>query len=469
MEFLNRAVDSFIASGSDESSAWDVPAPDVENPTGGRRVPKSTGLSPFPEHVRPIEMIWHSASGDSVDGRDHTSTESETSDSSLEEGQVDPHFFTSPVILTSRPEATTEESGKTSTTRSKGEVESFHDENLFMWFPHGTFWTLIGFFFAWAGVVCSYEARNTFRFVTVDSPIYVDTNFEEVYEVGMINFQLCFNETHTGMSGCTIHELASTDVNDKMFQIARSMAFLAILLGGFLAASITIATFWSTINLIPIGFGFLLTYFIQTLTFLLFDSELCALHQCHMAKGTIHSLIGSMCWILASIASARMDAFKYRRIMAKALSRKASSQRLKQSNLNRGISDITQRTEMSRVGRLPGRTSSSSRSLSECQPRKIPPFQEISMDGRNERKTAGGRPLLRSEQGAIGRPRRASASPLRPGRKSTRTQGRPFDWKLEVGAPRNMDEARRSKYPTKEREISESKRQGVLDARKYEL
>lgn len=219
------------------------------------------------------------------------------------------------------------------------------DKHL-VWFSHGKCWTVFGILFAWTGLVCASEARNTTSFVSVESPIYIDTNFNEIHEVGMLKFMLCVNETKTGVSGCSLQELEVDDVNDQMFQIARSMAFLSVLMGGFLAACITLSVVWHSINLRPVGVGFLFAYFFQSCTFLFFDTKLCGKHTCHISEGTIFSIVASFCWILACVASSRMDAFKYHQKRAQELAHRRTNPG-KPSVLDRGISDVTKETEAS--------------------------------------------------------------------------------------------------------------------------
>ena len=79
--------------------------------------------------------------------------------------------------------------------------------------------------------------------MSVEQGIYVDPTFEEVSQVGMIHLQLCFNTTYLphleDEEECTLHELSTEDVEDTMFQVARSLAFMGLLLGGFLSVSYT--------------------------------------------------------------------------------------------------------------------------------------------------------------------------------------------------------------------------------------
>ena len=180
-------------------------------------------------------------------------------------------------------------------------------------FAHGHIWTMVGIIFSWLGFALAFLARRSNSFVTLENPMYVDPVFDPIDQVGMVNLQLCFNETYVedpALTGCTIHRLDSTDINDAMFQVSRILVSLVILLGGFMSAFLTSTMFWSSINLRPIGIGYLISYFLQSFTFLFFDTNLCAQYKCHISTGCYYSIIASICWILACVASSRMDVHK---------------------------------------------------------------------------------------------------------------------------------------------------------------
>ena len=224
---------------------------------------------------------------------------------------------------------------------------------------HGSIWTCLGIFFSWTGFVLAYLARSSTEFVVVDPPIYFDPNFETVSAVGMINLRLCFNESYIGRSGCTTHELSSEDVDDLMFQLSRSVAFLAVLFGGIMSAFLTTTIFWQSINLRPIGGGFMIAYLFQSFAFLFFDANLCDEHKCRVGSGAFCGILATIMWVFACVATSRMDSFKYRQIRrlrrkrARALRRAHNSSRSpspykrpkeSKSKLNRKVSTATAAT-----------------------------------------------------------------------------------------------------------------------------
>lgn len=130
------------------------------------------------------------------------------------------------------------------------------------------------------------------------------------------------------------------------------------------------AIFWQSINLKPVGFGFLIAYFMQSFTFLFYDSGMCETYKCHIASGTVHSIVASFCWLFACISTARMDSHKYRAITKQQLekdlsrspyprskSRSASPKKIIRRPLCREVSDTTKATESSKT------TARSSRSI----------------------------------------------------------------------------------------------------------
>ncbi|KAL3909952.1 MAG: hypothetical protein SGILL_007883, partial [Bacillariaceae sp.] len=211
--------------------------------------------------------------------------------------------------------------GRSSTTKSRREIMHLADQQQphFQFMSHGKFWTLLGIVVSWTGFALAHQAWVSTEFVSLEKGMYVDPTFEEVTEIGMIHLRLCYNETFVvenidaSLPGCTIHDLTAGEIDDTMFQTARSMAFLAVLLGGFVSVFMTTSVVWHSINLRPIGFGYLIAYFLQSFTFLFFDADLCTEHKCSLAQGGIFSAVASLCWILACIAAARMDSHKFQK------------------------------------------------------------------------------------------------------------------------------------------------------------
>ena len=227
--------------------------------------------------------------------------------------------------------------------RTRRDVMALQDgEHHLQFFSHGRLWTVVGIVATWIGFAFAYNTFTSTKFVELSTPFYVDPIWNEVTQVGMINLQLCYNETYiidqeeitssmveisTATSECTIYKLTSDDIDDTMFQASRSMAFLAILVGGFMSFFLTSAIYWHSINLRPIGFGYLLAYFLQSFTFLFFDSTLCEQHGCALSTGGKLSAMASICWIISCVAAARMDSFKFQNKMEQLRARSPSRSR----------------------------------------------------------------------------------------------------------------------------------------------
>jgi len=228
------------------------------------------------------------------------------------------------------------------------------------WFSHGLVWTCMAITFGWVGFGLSLAARQSTAFVLLKEPMYLDPRFEKIPAVGMIKIELCFNETHLDILEelnddpqlvsqpqkrtfdlplteleshdfnkandfvadvidnatipCIIHRLTSDDVHDDaMYTTSVAAAFLAVVFGGFVTICLTFSAFWKTINLRPIGAGYLLAYFLQSFTFMIFDSNLCKDNMgCSMSRGGTLSAISSVCWIISCAACARMDRRKFK-------------------------------------------------------------------------------------------------------------------------------------------------------------
>lgn len=180
-------------------------------------------------------------------------------------------------------------------------------------FAHDRQWTCVALFSTWMGFMFAHLARSSAEFVTLEIPIYVDALYNTVSNVGMLNLELCYNETFApSLHGCVTDRLGSDEIGDTTFQAARSLAFLAILIGGFMSVMMTSAVVWYSINLRPIGLGYLIAYFLQSFTFLFFDTDLCTAHGCLISSGGYQCIAASLFWIASCIAVSRMDAIKFR-------------------------------------------------------------------------------------------------------------------------------------------------------------
>jgi hypothetical protein len=179
-------------------------------------------------------------------------------------------------------------------------------------FGHGKVWTMVGLTVAWIGCILAAFSRRSTQFVTLDDPVEVAPVYRPVHETGLIRMNLCYNETVSGESGCEVITLSPEEIDDTMFELSRSFLTLATFAGFFLTVVLSTTVYWESINLRPVGVGFLVTYFFQSFALLFFDSDLCGEHGCNLAAGSVLCIVASVCWIAATICAAKMDAFKIR-------------------------------------------------------------------------------------------------------------------------------------------------------------
>jgi hypothetical protein len=173
------------------------------------------------------------------------------------------------------------------------------------WFGHGKLWTLIA-----AGVILAFYSRYSLEFVTLDEPLLIDSVFNYVDSVGMLRIEVCYNETVVGEYGCYVIDLSPEIVSQ--FEAARILHTLGLLFGLLFATVLSTAIFWESINLLPIRFGLLFTYFYfcQACAMIFFDTDLCATNKCKPGAGCIYCIVASFCWITACVATAKIDPIK---------------------------------------------------------------------------------------------------------------------------------------------------------------
>lgn len=179
------------------------------------------------------------------------------------------------------------------------------------WFGHGKTWTLVAVGLGWTGCILSCFSRLSLAFAVLKHPISMG-NYEAFDKVGLARLELCYNETASDQSGCQIIPLHSDDVDDTMFEVARLFGSSSMVFGAFFAFFLTSAVFWETIDLRPVGFGLLITYFLQSFTMLFFDSNICDMYKCSVGPGCYLCIAASFCWVTSCVATAKMESFKQR-------------------------------------------------------------------------------------------------------------------------------------------------------------
>ena len=185
-------------------------------------------------------------------------------------------------------------------------------EYHFRWWGHGMLWTIVGIVAATVGSGLAILARQSTEFTKLDEPMVVAPIYEDVHAMGLLQFEVCYNATVTSRDNCQVFDLKAEDVDDVMFELSRILLTVAAFLGALLTICLSTATAWESINLKPVGLGFLLVYFCQAFAMLFFDSRVCHEYKCRMGLGCIQCLVASGCWVVAGLATAKMDMLKTR-------------------------------------------------------------------------------------------------------------------------------------------------------------
>lgn len=187
-------------------------------------------------------------------------------------------------------------------------LQEFH----FRWWGHGMLWTIVGIMAALLGSGLAILARKSTEFTKLDEPMVVAPIYEDVHAMGLLQFEVCYNTTVTSRDNCQVFDLKAEDVDDVMFELSRILLTVAAFLGVLLTICLSTATAWESINLRPVGLGFLFVYFCQAFAMLFFDSRVCHEYKCRMGLGCIQCLVASGFWVVAGLATAKMDMQKTR-------------------------------------------------------------------------------------------------------------------------------------------------------------
>lgn len=191
----------------------------------------------------------------------------------------------------------------------------------FRWFSHGKITTLLLIIFAWGGTILSFLSRRSVEFVTLATPWPIAPIYDEVTAIGMINVNLCYNQTmmemeelltddiinHAADEPCFDIPLNIGDMDDIMYKISVSFVSSALYLGFLMTCIITTTIIWQTINMKAVAFGFLFVYAFQSLSFLFFDTDVCKVHECQLGEGCIFSISASILWMCTCVTCAKID------------------------------------------------------------------------------------------------------------------------------------------------------------------
>lgn len=196
---------------------------------------------------------------------------------------------------------------------------------------HGRLWTLLALGCTWLGSICSYLSWRSTRFVGLEKSLEVTPVFKPIDTMGLIQIEICYEKSMCSMSGCEIIRLSPEQIGDELFNLSRSVLTIGTTLGIAITAVLTTSVWWETINLRPVGLGFMIAYFFQSFSMLIFNTNLCDKYKCKMASGGTLCIVASVCWIAACLAVAKMDSFKIRAIRARRNARRKARKQRKQN------------------------------------------------------------------------------------------------------------------------------------------
>ena len=219
-----------------------------------------------------------------------------------------------PDTETSSSEPSTDGQSETVVVVSPQKAPSYPNvtDGHFRWCGHGRNWTALGIVASIFGSVLSIMSRESTRFVTLGDPIAIAPIYQDVTALGLVKFVICLSDTISSGGDCQVLRLSSDDINDAVFELARVLLTIAAVLGTILTACLLSSVYWESINLKPVGIGFLVVYFCQAFSMLFFDAQICHRHDCRMGAGGIICILASVCWIFVCLATVKMDLQKTR-------------------------------------------------------------------------------------------------------------------------------------------------------------
>ena len=214
-------------------------------------------------------------------------------------------------------------------------------------FPFGVSRTVFPVIFSIVALICSIISKESTNFVTLEKPLYIDSEHLPVTEVGLFFMKVCETDKlenidialglntvrkveydeksiaavndyihseatdhieigkiitlETKKTKCRKYKLGSTLVRDRLWNTARCFVGLTAGIGVLFAIATFTTIFWNSINLIVVSAGIFVTYLCQSFAFLFYDTNICKRHICHRSTGTTVAIVASFFWFFAGI------------------------------------------------------------------------------------------------------------------------------------------------------------------------
>ena len=205
-----------------------------------------------------------------------------------------------------------------------------------MW-SYGMGNTIMSLLLSSCGLLMSLLAKRTTKFTSLNSSLAPKDGFLPLYALGLYRIELCRHEISeeeslsqaaaVGVMGqfkvlsqifteslrdpelCDIYRLDHTTISDDMWDVSRLAGALAILLGFTAISWILLSPCFEGINMRAVACTSVIVYFCESLTFLVFDSNVCHTLGCTFSTGAKYGVVSCVCWFFASIYTAKMYIF----------------------------------------------------------------------------------------------------------------------------------------------------------------
>jgi hypothetical protein len=187
------------------------------------------------------------------------------------------------------------------------------------------------------GLLLSYMAKRATNFTSVTHSLAPKDGCLPSYALGLYRIELCrqdlskedtlsqasavegisqsvilpnpFTDHLTDPELCDIYRLENVAINDRMWDVSRVAGGLATILGVAVFAWIILSPCFEGINIRAVACTCLLVYFLESLTFIVFDSAVCHSLGCSFDIGSYYGVASCLCWFLCSISTIRMFMF----------------------------------------------------------------------------------------------------------------------------------------------------------------
>jgi hypothetical protein len=209
----------------------------------------------------------------------------------------------------------------------------------FSWWSYGRMDTCLALSVAIAAFTLSLKAKGSTSFVTLDNPLPTkEDSFAPLTEVGLFFVKLCeihlteeqslsrgklpyrvvsptlfqAGTTEVASSQCHVERWQHGSANDSLWDMSRVSSTLSTCCGGTVVIWLLLGICFEGLNVRALAVLAIGAFWFETMTFLIFGSDVCDDQGCAMSLGSKYAAEASVLWFIGSVTIFRLYVNQFR-------------------------------------------------------------------------------------------------------------------------------------------------------------